>query len=175
MNAAMATAVAALLLLALILLRFRRRSRERRSRPRELANAELLYMEHLFRIRSPIALVARVDRVYRLPSGSLVLVELKTRARSRPYFSDVIQLSAQRLAIEGQTGAVVEPYAFVSVRTEGARGRMRHHKVQLMTASEVKRLHERRNMLLRGRLAPTYAQSQSACSACAMRSLCDRQ
>ena len=89
----------------------RRASGERASRPRELANAELVYMEKLFRIREPIRLVAKVDRVYRLPEGSLVLVELKTRWRDRVLPCDIIQLSAQKLAIERQTGEAVEPYA----------------------------------------------------------------
>lgn len=174
MKAAMVAAVAALLLLTLILLRYRRASRERLSRPRELAKAELLYMEELFRIREPIALVARVDRVYRLPSGSLVLVELKTRARNRPYLSDVIQLSAQRLAIEVQTGATIEPYAFVSVRTARMGSRMQHHRVQLLDAQTIVQLRDRREHLLTGRLAPAYAGSTVACRGCAMRRHCDR-
>ena len=174
MSVAMAAAVAALVLLALILLRFRRQPRERRSRPRELANGELLYMEHLFRIRTPIALVARVDRVYRLPGGSLVLVELKTRARSRPYLSDVIQLSAQRLALEVQTGATVAPYAFVSVRTARMGGRVHHHRVQLLDAQTIVQLRDRREHLLDGRLAPAYAGSAAACRGCALRNHCDR-
>lgn len=153
----------------------RRRGRdERASRPKALANAQLVYMEALFRIQEPIPLVAKVDRVYRLASGALVLVELKTRRQSRPYLTDVIQLSAQRLAIERQTGAVVEPYAFVTVLGVG-RGRQFHsHRVALLDADALVRLHRRRQAILAMRVTLTYACSQAACLGCSLRSKCDR-
>jgi CRISPR/Cas system-associated exonuclease Cas4 (RecB family) len=145
---------------------------ERASRPRELANAELVYMEKLFRIGEPIRLVARVDRAYRLPGGSLVLVELKTRKMSRPYLSDVIQLSAQRLAIEMLTGEVVEPYGYVSVL--GGNRKMRSHQVRLLDAEAVVDLYRRREAIRTGRAPPAYASAESACRGCALRSRCDR-
>lgn len=145
---------------------------ERASRPRELANAELIYMEKLFRIREPIPLVARVDRAYRLPGGSLVLVELKTRKMNRPYLSDVIQLSAQRLAIEMLTGEVVEAYGFVSVL--GRNRKMRSHQVPLLDAVEVVDLYRRRDAIRTGRAPPAYASTESACRGCTLRSRCDR-
>lgn len=147
-------------------------SGERASRPRELANAELIYTEKLFRIRDPIRLVAKVDRVYRLPRGSLVLVELKTRGQDRPYLSDIIQLSAQRLAIEVQTGEMVEPYAFVSVL--GPSRKTHSHKVRLLDAAAVVDLHRRRQAILLSQVSPAYASTESACRGCALRSRCDR-
>lgn len=149
----------------------RRPSGERASRPRELANAELVYMEKLFRIREPIRLVAKVDRVYRLPGGSLVLVELKTRGQDRPYLSDIIQLSAQRLALEVQTGAVVKPYAFVSVL--GQSREMRSHQIRLLNAAAVVDLHRRREAILASRVPAAYASTESACRGCALQSRCD--
>lgn len=147
---------------------------ERSSRPAELASAELVYMEHLFRIGHPIRLAAKLDRAYRLRGGSLVLVELKTRWCDRPYESDIIQLSAQKLAIEVQTGQMVEPYAFVSVlRPTGWRA-LRHHRVELLNADEVVDLHRRRGAVLAGHTAPRYARSCNACDRCAFRSQCDR-
>ncbi|EER62171.1 conserved hypothetical protein [Acidovorax delafieldii 2AN] len=150
----------------------RRPSGERASRPRELANAELVYMETLFRIREPIRLVAKVDRVYRLPGGSLVLVELKTRWRDRAYPSDVIQLSAQKLAIERQTGQTVEPYALVSVLRPD--GRLRSHRVRLLGLDEVLNLKRRHKAILDGHLRPSYALSEASCRQCALRHRCDR-
>jgi CRISPR-associated exonuclease Cas4 len=147
---------------------------ERASRPAELARAELVYMERLFRIQRPIGLLAKVDRVYRLRSGSLVLVELKTRGRDRAHLADVIQLSAQRLAIQAETGQRVEPYAFVSV-LESARGHaLRHHRVDLLGPDEVVALSRRRDAILAGEVAPRYAQSCSACARCVYNSRCDR-
>lgn len=72
------------------------RETERASRPEALRDAKLVYVEKLFRIRSPINLVAKLDRGYRNPDGQIVLVELKTRWSHKAYLTDVIQLSAQR-------------------------------------------------------------------------------
>ena len=80
---------------------------ERMSRPRALRDATLIYMEKQFRISNPVGLVAKLDRAYRMPSGMIVLVEFKTRRLDRPLLSDVIQLSAQRMALMGQTGQTV--------------------------------------------------------------------
>lgn len=174
MNLAVAYALVGLALAILLasIGRGRRASAERASRPRELADAELVYMEKLFRIREPIRLAAKVDRVYRLPGGSLVLVELKTRGQDRPYLTDIIQLSAQRLAIAVQTGAVVEPYAFVSVLRPNRR--VRSHQVRLLDAEAVVGLHRRREAILTRRASPDYASAESACRGCALRSRCDR-
>lgn len=162
------------LALALLLVHGWRRSAERRSRPKALVHAELVYMEQLFRIRDPIPLVARVDRAYRLPGGSLVLVELKSRKRNRPYLSDVIQLSAQRLAIEMQTGEVVEPYGFVSVPPRSSLGSFSSHRVGLLSTADLVRLYARRAEVLALRVVPDYAASKITCDGCALRSKCDR-
>ena len=74
---------------------------ERRSRPAALRDAELVHIEKTFRATSPVPIAGKLDRAYRLPSGQLVLVELKTRWNGAPNFSDVIQLSAQRVALSG--------------------------------------------------------------------------
>ena len=73
---------------------------ERRQRPVRLRDAELVFVERQFRSSGRWPVVARVDRVYRKPSGILVLVELKTRASPVVTRSDVIQLSAQRMAMD---------------------------------------------------------------------------
>lgn len=147
---------------------------ERSSRPRELADAKLVYVEQVFRISRPVRLVAKLDRAYRLQCGSLVLVELKTRWNDRPFETDIIQLSAQKLVIEMQTGQTVEPYAFVSILTPTGRHALRHHRVALLGADEVVELHRRREAILAGRTAPRYARSCKVCSQCAFRSRCDR-
>jgi hypothetical protein len=67
-----------------------------------LRDAELFCVESQFRSKSRWPIVARVDRAYRLPSGLVVLVELKTRSTPAVRTSDVIQLSAQRVAVEDE-------------------------------------------------------------------------
>lgn len=172
-----AAVVAAGCIAALALYRLRvgraRRS-ELASRPVELAGAELLYMEKLFRICKPIALVARIDRAYRDGDGAIALVELKTRWKNRPYTTDVIQLSAQKMAIEGQTGLRVAEHAFVTVERPMTSAKHRSHKVKLMAPSEIVALYRRREGVIAGKISPKYAHSPSACKGCAFRSRCDR-
>lgn len=149
-------------------------SGERASRPQELANAELVYLEKLFRIEEPIRLVAIVDRVYRLSRGSLVLVELKTRSSDQAYPSDIIQLSAQRVAIEHQTGEVVEPVAFVTVLDPISRRRWQSYQVRLLDEGQLIALAQRHRAILTQRTDPAYAASVRACVRCAFRARCDR-
>lgn len=141
--------------------------------PREVARSRLVYRERQFSISTPLKLVARVDRVYRLPNGRLVLMELKTRSSLRAYPSDVVQLSAQKVALEGATGEAVEPYAFVRV-VSPSRSDAPPQRVALLDASQVAALQRRREAILAGRLAPGYAPSARACRDCAFRSRCDR-
>jgi hypothetical protein len=115
-----------------------------------------------------------VDRAYRLPSGAIVLLELKTRETDRPYLSDVIELSAQRAAIALQTGEPVADHAYVAVRRPGG-ARPNVHPVQLMSIDEVAALALRRKAMVSGRLAPTYAGSARICSQCAFAPRCEKR
>ena len=123
---------------------------ERASRPVALRDAELVYMERLFRISTPVGLVAKLDRAYRLPSGLLVLVEFKTRWSNQPFLSDVIQLSAQRVAVMGQTGQSVASYGYVIVKAPTPRAFPTAHRVKLMTDEQVVALVRRRKKFSRG-------------------------
>lgn len=89
---------------------------EETSRPEALREAKLVLHGETVSISRPVGLVAKLDRAYRTPSGVIVLVEFKTRWINQPLLSDVIQLSAQRMAVMGQTGQVVAPYGYVTVK-----------------------------------------------------------
>jgi hypothetical protein len=143
-------------------------------RPRELARAKLVYLEQLFRTSTPASFVAKVDQVYRRPNGRLILVELKTRSRHRTYLSDIIELSVQKVALEGATGEVVEPYAFVHVVAPDHSASSPYHRVALLEASQVVALERRREAILAGRLSANYAKSLRACRDCVFRAGCDR-
>ena len=144
-------------------------ARERCWIPQELASAKLAYAERLFRSRDPW-LVAKIDRGYRL-GGKISLVELKTRTRHRVYRSDVIELSAQRVALETETGECVADTAFVL--TEATTRRTRQvHRVKLMDRSEVVALIERRESILAGFAEPKYARSARLCDDCSFRDRC---
>jgi CRISPR/Cas system-associated exonuclease Cas4 (RecB family) len=143
---------------------------ERASRPSDLRDAELLYLEMRFDTSEPVRLSARLDRAYRMPSGLIVLLELKTRSVNRAFPSDVIQLSAQRLAIERQTRQVVAHHGYVVAQTPG--GAREAHRVQLVSGEEVVALVRRREAILAGRINPRPAASVRICSICAYRSIC---
>lgn len=147
---------------------------EKASRPRELKHARLVYMERRFRISRPIRLVAKLDRAYLQPDASLVLVEFKTRRRHRVYPTDVIQLSAQKLAVEVQTGQVVAPHAFVTIVASDGSTAMSSHRVNLLNAEAVVSLAHRREAILSGRAEAIYAASVRVCEECAYRRQCDR-
>ncbi len=148
-------------------------STERASRPVALLDAELLYIEKLFRVFRPVHLVAKLDRAYRTPSGIVVLVEFKSRWIHRPFLSDVIQLSAQRIAVAGQTRQAVAPYGYVVVKTPSRAALYTTHRVQLMSEEVVAALVRRRQDILANRVEPSYAESKAMCRTCAFRSECD--
>lgn len=146
---------------------------ERMSRPRELRGSELMYMEKRFRIRRPIHLVAQLDRAYRSPDGALVLVELKTRWGG-PQLSDIIQISAQRIAVEGETGQPVARHGFVMIERPDAQRSLRSHRVQLWDAAQVVALAHRREAVLNGLASPRHAARIETCRRCLYRSECGR-
>lgn len=138
--------------------------------PRELRRAELAYAETLFRGDGPTVLTAKVDRAYRLESGVLVLVELKTRGVNRPYRSDVIELSAQRVAIMKQTGEAVARHGYVVVQT--GEGRRTAHKVTLLDGAEVEALVDRRKAILEGSVQPLRTCAPNLCRKCVFAKKC---
>jgi CRISPR/Cas system-associated exonuclease Cas4 (RecB family) len=147
---------------------------ERRQRPARLRDAELVFVERQFRSSGRWPVVARVDRVYRKPSGILVLVELKTRASPVVTRSDVIQLSAQRMAMEDELHATVADEAYVLI-PRGHRGTsLIPLPVNLMAREEVEDLMRRRDALLRGLVEPRWPASQRTCRACGFRDRCGR-
>jgi CRISPR-associated exonuclease Cas4 len=83
---------------------------------------------------------------------------------------DVIQLSAQRLALERRTRQVVANHGYVVAQTpDGAR---EAHRVRLVSGEAVVTLVRRRDAILAGRINPRPAASVRLCSACAYRSIC---
>jgi hypothetical protein len=127
---------------------------ERASRPEELSDAKLVHTETLFRVSKPVGLVARLDRAYQMPSGLVVLVEFKSRWINRPLLSDVIQLSVQRMAVEGQTRQAVASHGYVVVKAPGKHAPQTAHRVELMSDVQVLALIKRRDDILAGRVAP---------------------
>lgn len=166
--------LAAIVVLLLVLHwigRTRRVATERAWLPRDLQDAELAYAERRFRAKAPVALVARVDRAYRQRNGVLMLVELKTRPANRVYLADVIELSAQRYALEAHTRETVARQAYVLVQQTG-RTQKTPHRVTLLAHDEVMALVKRREALLAGRADPLYTKWPQLCRQCAFKQPC---
>jgi CRISPR-associated exonuclease Cas4 len=139
--------------------------------PWDLRHAELAYGEKMFRGTQPFPLVAKVDRGYRTTAGVIVLVELKTRDVNRAYFSDIIELSAQRVAVQSQTGESVACYGYVLIqRRQG--GRKVPHRVSLLPVEEVVALAQRREAIRSGQAMPQFATNQELCKQCVFQQKC---
>jgi hypothetical protein len=133
--------------------------------PPELRRTRLVYAERLFRSVGAVSITAKVDRVYRNAAGALVLVELKTRTANRAYQSDVIELSAQRVALMAQTGEVVAPHAYVLMESPGV-CRTGCQRVRLMAHIDLIALAARRQELFAGKVEPQPTCSSGMCRKC---------
>lgn len=164
------TAGAFLILLLIWVLRRLERQGDQTWLPRELRRSTLVYAEKLFRSPGLITLTAKVDRGYRDPAGIIILVELKNRQRDRVSPSDVIELSAQRVAVMAETGGLVALHAYVIV--QGPSGRRVVHRVGLLDVVEVGALIQRRESILIGRAAPRCSRSVRLCRGCVFQRRC---
>jgi hypothetical protein len=151
-------------LFAFWLRRLQHRMSERAWRPRVLKNARLIYAEKLFRTWRPFPLIAKVDRAYLL-GETIVLVELKTRKAPTVYRSDIIELSAQRVAIEGSTHRQVSKVGYIIVQNPDTRIHTTHEVTMLSTAQVIS-LGHRYEGLNAGRVAPTKTDRRGLCAKC---------
>ena len=151
--------------------RHRARVAERRGRPAGLRDAELICVESQFRSKSRWPIVARVDRAYRLPNGLVVLVELKTRSTAAVRASDVIQLSAQRVAVEDELRVQVSDEAFVIFRGRHS-APPTARAVRLMSREQVESIGARRRRLIDGLDHPRWPDSEHVCHGCGQRAAC---
>lgn len=144
---------------------------ERRDRPADLRDADLICVESQFRSKSRWPIVARVDRAYRLPSGLVVLVELKTRSTATVRASDVIQLSAQRVAVEDELRVQVSEEAFVVFPGRHS-APPTARAVRLMSREQVEAIGARRRRLIDGLDRPRWPDSEHVCHGCGQRAAC---
>jgi len=151
---------------------------QRRLRPRddawlpaELRGAALVYSEREFIANRPVRIGAWVDRAYALPSGTLVLVEFKRRERPVAFLGDVVQLSAQKLAIERAGAGQVAPHGYVAVVHPWS-GRITPLRVRLEDEGAVVARYHRATKVLSGVSTPTKTHDQVLCLDCAFQPEC---
>jgi CRISPR-associated exonuclease Cas4 len=171
MSAAVLLSIVACFLLAGLAIRaFRVALREEKWLPKGLTTAKLMFSEQLFKGPANMPIVARVDRAY-LVGGQLQLVELKARRSTRVYETDVIELSAQRMAVQASTGMVVDDRAFVVIENPNTE-RRNVRSVDLLAEEQVVELLQRRRAILAGAIRPKETTQKIRCVRCEYRSEC---
>ena len=140
--------------------------REQSWLPEELKAASLEFAERVFYTRWPFRLYAKIDRAYRTPDGALVLTELKRRFKRQAYRSDVVELSAQKLAIERGAKRSVAATGFVVVEHPGTSERT-PIRVTLLREDELTTLSRRYQWLVNGTVTPDKANDVRLCRSCA--------
>jgi CRISPR-associated exonuclease Cas4 len=134
--------------------------------PAELKGATLEFAERVFYTRWPFRIYAKIDRAYRTPDGALVLTELKRRFKRLAYQSDVVELSAQKLAIERGARRSVAETGFVVVENPTTRQRT-PILVTLLRKDELTALRRRYQLLVDGTVTPDKANDIRLCRSCA--------
>lgn len=137
-----------------------------------LRDSELVFAEKDFTIHHPLHLAVRVDRVYDKGS-SLVLLELKTRIRRDIYPSDIIELSAQRLAVSKSVNREVSEFAYVLMFNPVLRTHT-IHQVRLYPDHIVIGLARRRELLIQGAITPNRMYHSARCEKCEYRPECGK-
>jgi CRISPR-associated exonuclease Cas4 len=160
-----------LLLLWRVHVRRRVRRAEKAWKPESLKTAVLEYAERTFFTEHPFRLVAKIDRAYRMPSGLLVLTELKRRPGPRAYRSDVVELSAQKVALENSTSQRVANVAYVVVEHPFSKQRT-PIPVQLLSESEIVALAQRYRDISARRTIPIKAERHALCASCGYKTQC---
>lgn len=139
--------------------------------PPELKRATLQYTERQFFTKAPFPLVARIDRGYLAASNEIVLVDFKRRKIKRAFLSDVVEISAQRLAMQGAGIRNVAMHAYVVV-IDPETSRKTPVLVNLEDESSIVRRRDRLNILRTGNVEPMRTPHQRICAACGHQDYC---
>jgi hypothetical protein len=135
--------------------------------PMSLRQAELLFAEpRAMKIDRPVRAVAKVDRAYRLPDSSVTPVELKTRMQHHVYDGDVMELSVQRLVLEGNNIGPVGDIAYV-ITQDPVSGTRRRHVLRLMPRASTAELVTRYQRIRGGKERGVKADDPLKCRGCA--------
>lgn len=147
------------------------RADERDWLPPQLRTAILAFSERQFFTTQPFPLVAVVDRAYRTTDGGIVLVDFKRRPRRTVYQSDIVEISAQRLAMLGGGVSNVSERAFVVIVDPETEGKA-SIEVRLEDADALVRRRNRVEAIARGSAAPLGAAHPAVCRQCGHRPYC---
>lgn len=147
--------------------------RERSRMPTELVTAQLVTSERTFFRKGPRAFYAKVDQGFRTTDNRLVLVETKNRTRVTT--SDIVQLTAQAIAIQSEVGnklGRVAGYAYVRLQLAGGKPVYRRHG--LYAVETIDQLVDTYHALRERRRYPLARPHPSRCGSCAFNISCRR-
>jgi CRISPR-associated exonuclease Cas4 len=140
--------------------------------PGELHRAQLQIVETTYKTEQPYRIAAKPDRAYRLPSGELVLMELKTRPGIRVFDTDIAELSLQAWVLRS-LGERVKDHAYVAVLKHRS-SRPKPERVSLLDDKACLKLIERCLELKTGAARPRSNASKH-CLTCAYQTECFRR
>ncbi len=108
--------------------------------PKELLSASLIASESDIACEYPVKLHGRLDQLFRLLNGCVVLVDTKCRSENGVDEADIIQLSVYRFILR-QLGYPVLGYAWVrTVSDPLGRRSVRYIKVSLLSDDDIIKL-----------------------------------
>ncbi len=141
---------------------------ERARMPREVAQGKLVISEKTFYFRGRRPFAAKTDQGFLTREGWLVLVESKTRYGLSP--SDIVQISAQALAVAQSGKWRVAPWAYVRLAPLGAKPYYQH--VNLLPEERIMQLWDRWRSLHEGTAGPVTRPHVRTCRSCALKARC---
>jgi len=136
--------------------------------PLLLRASKLLLVEQWLQLKEPQLMRARVDEVYRQPSGELLVVDTKSREQLRVYRKDIVELSVYAYILR-QMGHVVAPFGYLRLRRPR---RVDYVKVSLLSEHWLMGLIERARELDQGLRPPNACARTIKCRGCDMREHC---
>lgn len=143
---------------------------ERALMPREIADGTLVISEQTFFRRGRRPFAAKTDQGFLTAAGVIVLVESKTRARLTS--SDLVQLSAQAIAVaaDKRVRHPVAPWGYIRLAPLGRRPF--YQRIDLIDPVRIDQLWDRWDALKHRRHAPVYRADPSRCRSCVLRARC---
>ena len=140
----------------------------------ELGGARCILNERTLRIDNPIPLSGRLDRVWLLKDGVLVITDTKRRPGGRYYEGDRVQLSAYKVLLQNTPafqGRRIADYGYLQMTGHGKKAR--YVRVPLMTEDRVIERYRRALEVRAGRSKSIPNPSRGLCAGCGHRKNCD--
>ena len=138
--------------------------------PERLKKASIWGKERSVKTSSSVYMHGIIDEGFRLPDGTIVLSDTKSRDRRVVHESDILQLSAYKLAIEESTGERVSDDGYVRLLRPD---KNEYIPVKLFDRERVVAAYNLYHDLVKGKFSGAKCESKGLCRTCAYRGPCD--